>query len=143
MNTQVVSISWLLSIMQRTLECIYLVEILNPVYFDIWSPGKSNFNFLKKLCTVFHRGSPFYISYIYQKCTRVPISPPPYQHSLPLKYIYNSYPNKCAAAKSLQQCPTLCNPIDSSPRGSLSLGFSRQEHWSGLPFPSPMHESEK
>ena len=25
----------------------------------------------------------------------------------------------------------------------LSLGFSRQEHWSGLSFPSPMHESEK
>ena len=25
----------------------------------------------------------------------------------------------------------------------LSLGFSRQEHRSGLPFPSPMHESEK
>ena len=24
-----------------------------------------------------------------------------------------------------------------------SLGFSRQEHWSGLLFPSPMHESEK
>ena len=24
-----------------------------------------------------------------------------------------------------------------------SLGFSRQEHWSGLPFPSPMHESVK
>ena len=24
-----------------------------------------------------------------------------------------------------------------------TLGFSRQEHWSGLPFPSPMHESEK
>ena len=24
-----------------------------------------------------------------------------------------------------------------------SLGFSRQEHWSGLPFPSPMHEGEK
>ena len=24
-----------------------------------------------------------------------------------------------------------------------SLGFSRQEHWSGLPFPSPTHESEK
>ena len=24
-----------------------------------------------------------------------------------------------------------------------SLGFSRQEHWSGLPFPSPKHESEK
>ena len=24
-----------------------------------------------------------------------------------------------------------------------SLGFSRQEYWSGLPFPSPVHESEK
>ena len=48
-----------------------------------------------------------------------------------------------AAAKSLQSCPTLFNPIDSSHQASPSLGFSRQEHWSGLPFPSPMHESEK
>ena len=48
-----------------------------------------------------------------------------------------------AAAKSLQSCPTLCDPRDGSPPGSPSLGFSRQEHWSGLPFPSPMHESEK
>ena len=48
-----------------------------------------------------------------------------------------------AAAKSLQSCLTLCNPIDGSHQAPLSLGFSRQEHWSGLPFPSPMHESEK
>ena len=48
-----------------------------------------------------------------------------------------------AAAKSLQSCPTLCDPIDGSPPGSPSLGFSRQEHWSGLPIPSPMHDSEK
>ena len=89
-----------------------------------------------------------------------------------------------AAAKSLQSCPTLCNPIDSSPPGSPipgilqartlewvaisfsnawkwkakvkslsrvrllvtpwtaayqappSMGFSRQEYWSGLPLPS-------
>ena len=94
-------------------------------------------------------------------------------------------------AKSLQSCPTLCDPRDSSPPGSsvlgilqartpewvaisfsnawkwkvkvkslsrvwhfttpwavayqapLSMGFSRQEHWSGLSFPFPMHESEK
>ena len=46
-------------------------------------------------------------------------------------------------AKSLQSCPTLCDSIDGSPPGSPSLGFSRQEHWSGLPFSSPMHESEK
>ena len=91
-----------------------------------------------------------------------------------------------AAAKSLQSCPTLCNPIDGSPQGSpipgilqartlewlaisfsnawkwkvkvkslsrvrlfatpwtaayqapLSMGFSRQEYWSGLPLPSPL-----
>ena len=89
-----------------------------------------------------------------------------------------------AAAKSLQSCPTLCDPIDSSPPGSpvpgilqartlewvamsfsnawkwkvkvkslsrvrlfvtpqtaahqapLSMGFSRQEYWSGVPLPS-------
>ena len=48
-----------------------------------------------------------------------------------------------AAAKSLQLCPTLCDLTDGSPPGSPSLGFSGQEHWSGLAFPSPMHESEK
>ena len=55
----------------------------------------------------------------------------------------NVYATAAAAAKSLQSCPTLCDPIDGSPPGFPSLGFSRQEHWSGLPFPSPMHESEK
>ena len=48
-----------------------------------------------------------------------------------------------AAANSLQSCLTPCNPIDGSHQAPLSLGFSRQEHWSGLPFPSPRHESEK
>ena len=91
-----------------------------------------------------------------------------------------------AAAKSLQSCPTLCDPTDSSPPGSAipgilqartlewaaisfsiawkwkvkvkslshvwpfrtpwtaahqappSMGFSRQEYWSGLPLPSPL-----
>ena len=91
-----------------------------------------------------------------------------------------------AAAKSLQSCPSLCNPIDGSPQGSsipgilqtrtlewvaisfsnawqwnvkvkplsrvqllatpwtatnqalLSMGFSRQEYWSGVPLPSPL-----
>ena len=38
----------------------------------------------------------------------------------------------------------LCaTPWTASHQASPSLGFSRQEHWSGLPFPSPMHESEK
>ena len=43
-------------------------------------------------------------------------------------------------AKLLQSCLTLWDPIHWA---LPSLGFSRQEHWSGLPFPSPMHESEK
>ena len=34
-----------------------------------------------------------------------------------------------AAAKLLQSCPTLCDPIDGNPPGSPSLGFSRQKHW--------------
>ena len=38
----------------------------------------------------------------------------------------------------------LCaTPEMAAHQASLSLGFSRQEHWSGLPFPSPIHESEK
>ena len=36
-----------------------------------------------------------------------------------------------------QSCLTLCDPIDGSPPGSPVPGFSRQEYWSGLPFPSP------
>ena len=38
----------------------------------------------------------------------------------------------------------LCaTPYTAAHQAPPSLGFSRQEHWSGLPFPSPMHESEK
>ena len=48
-----------------------------------------------------------------------------------------------AASKLFQVCLTLSNPIDSSRPGSPIPGMLRQEHWSGLPFPSPMHESEK
>ena len=36
-----------------------------------------------------------------------------------------------------QSCPTLCDPMDCSLPASPSMGFSRQEYWSGLPFPSP------
>ena len=35
-----------------------------------------------------------------------------------------------------QSCLTLCNPVDYSLPGFSSMGFSRQEYWSGLPFPS-------
>ena len=39
----------------------------------------------------------------------------------------------CLVDKS---CLTLCNPMDSR-RAPLSKRFTRQEYWSGLPFPSP------
>ena len=40
----------------------------------------------------------------------------------------------------VQLCAT---PRTAAYQASPSMGFSRQEHWSGLPFPSPMHESGK
>ena len=63
------------------------------------------------------------------------------RHLLHWKKSYDQ-PAAAAAAKSLQSCPTLCDPTDGSPPGSPSLGFSRQEHWSGLPFPSPCMKVE-
>ena len=85
---------------------------------------------------------------IFQKsCLRFPIflltSHWPELRCIALKIAASIVFAAAAAAKSLQSCPTLCDPIDGSPPAPLSLGFSRQEHWSGLPFPSPMHESEK
>ena len=50
----------------------------------------------------------------------------------------------CYCCKVASVVSNLCDPMDGSPLGlPPSLGFSRQEHWSGLPFPSPMHGSEK
>ena len=40
----------------------------------------------------------------------------------------------------IQLCAT---PWTAAHQAPPSLGFSRQEHWSGLPFPPPMNESEK
>ena len=36
-----------------------------------------------------------------------------------------------------QSCPTLCNPMNCTRQAPLSMELSRQEYWSGLPFPSP------
>ena len=41
-------------------------------------------------------------------------------------------------AKSLQSCPTLCDPMDCSlPGSSVHRILARQEYWNGLPYPSP------
>ena len=39
---------------------------------------------------------------------------------------------------SLQSCPTLETPETAAHRAPPSLGFSRQEYWSGVPLPSPL-----
>ena len=36
-----------------------------------------------------------------------------------------------------QSCPTLCDPWTLAHQAPLSMEFSRQEYWNGLPFPSP------
>ena len=49
----------------------------------------------------------------------------------------------CVHTKLLQLCPTLCDPMDYSPlrppQVPLSLEFSRQEYWNGLPCPPPQN----
>ena len=44
---------------------------------------------------------------------------------------------ECMCAKSLQSCLTLLSLWTVACHAPLSMGFSRQEYWSGLPFPSP------
>ena len=46
-------------------------------------------------------------------------------------------------AQSLSRARLLVTPWTAAHQTPLSKEVSRQEHWSGLPFPSPMHESEK
>ena len=45
----------------------------------------------------------------------------------------------CVCVKLLQSCQTLCESMDCKPacRAPLSIGFFREECWSGLPFPPP------
>ena len=45
--------------------------------------------------------------------------------------------------RSLSHVRLLATQWTAAYQAPLSVGFSRQEYWSGLPFPSPMHESEK
>ena len=42
----------------------------------------------------------------------------------------------CVCVLVAQSCPSLCDPMDYTHQAPLSRGLSRQEYWSGLPFPS-------
>ena len=54
---------------------------------------------------------------------------------------------QCMKVKSqnevAQSCPTPSDPMDCILPGSLSMGFSRQEYWSGVPLPSPKQKNKK
>ena len=59
-------------------------------------------------------------------------------------YLSSFYPKFCIYSISVSVlclvahfCPNLCNSMDCSLQAPLSIGFSRQEYQSGLPFPSP------
>ena len=58
----------------------------------------------------------------------------------PFGFLVSPGASRCLSlsAKSLQLCLTFCDPLDCvAPQAPLSKGLSRQEYWSGLPFPSP------
>ena len=43
----------------------------------------------------------------------------------------------CVCVCAAQLCLTLCDPMTVACQAPLSMEFSRQEYWSGWPFPSP------
>ena len=44
---------------------------------------------------------------------------------------------RCSESEVAQSCPTLCDPGTVAHQAPPSMGFTRQEYLSGLPFPSP------
>ena len=69
-----------------------------------------------------------------------PGSPVPGIQARTLEWVAISFSNAWkwkVKVKSLSRARLLVTPMDCSPPGSLSLGFSKQEYWSGVPLPSP------
>ena len=68
----------------------------------------------------------------------------PKHNCAPQMFEYNPYLLLLLLLLSRFSRVRLCvTPWTAAYQASPSMGFSRQEHCSGLPFPSPMHESEK
>ena len=57
---------------------------------------------------------------------------PALQNPCPRGHLATQRPHTCA-----QSCPTIMTPWTVTRQAPLSMGFSRQEYWSGLLFPSP------
>ena len=63
--------------------------------------------------------------------------------SLSLVSLLNSILHSLLLLSCFSRVRPCVTPKTAAYQAPPSLGFSRQEHWSELPFPSPMHESEK
>ena len=63
------------------------------------------------------------------------LASPPHDTPSP---VWKPIPVALSCAKSVQSRLTLCDPVGCIARQApLAMGFSRQEYWHGLPFPSP------
>ena len=63
----------------------------------------------------------------------------PIKNSLSYTQVLGTSPHKMYVCVYMhaQSCPTLCNPTQTETlQAPLSMGFPREEYWSGLPFPS-------
>ena len=76
----------------------------------------------------------------------LPLTSPTPRPSLVLPGTLSQAGILCVCVCVTQSCPTLCDPHElqeettlapAARQAPLSLGFSRREYWSGLPFPSP------
>ena len=59
------------------------------------------------------------------------------------KFLSSTGKQKLLLLSGFSRVRLCATPETAAHQAPPSLGFSRQEHCSGLPFPSPMHESEK
>ena len=66
-------------------------------------------------------------------------SPPPNSAPSPASLTSSQGLRPCKVSEVAQSSLTLCNPMDYTYQAPLSMAFSRQEYWSGLPFPSAGH----
>ena len=60
-----------------------------------------------------------------------------------LLFFGNQFPKILLLLSRFSRVWLCVTPQTTAHQAPPSMGFSRQEHWSGLPFPSPMHENEK